>query len=440
MKNKIIIFICAILTFGLFLIPITFAKSINPSTLYNVNRINNYTLTGSNAKYYLIDVNYSDLIDNSNNGKYWKVSVQLFDDNLNMITSNSLISSVTFRYYNGTSWSSSSLTWRSTGNEYYYYLNSSLNGNYTQIQFYVNLSSQSNITAVGNYKYNVMISRDSSSSTTTNLPLSNAFITNIYYSPGLFSQYGFFEGVSTYLVYEGVQGQQDVTATMVTFNNIAFNSLASSVASNNNINTNQYIYLRVYFNCYVSQMANLQVSYLEFNGGMFNNSNYDKNGARNLLPILSSNMVLYNDNTTLFSTSDLVNSGYGNIYINYIEFVLPNYTFKSSSYYNSTIGMEGYIKGVRISALSVSNLNSYNAGYLDGKDEGYNDGYRNGYSEGSASSGGTFDNLFFAIANVPMGIISSMLNFEILGFNLLGFFMGIITLLLFVNLIRKFKE
>ncbi len=50
----------------------------------------------------------------------------------------------------------------------------------------------------------------------------------------------------------------------------------------------------------------------------------------------------------------------------------------------------------------------------------------------------SFINLFMGISNIPGNIMSSMLNFEILGINLLGLVTGLLSSLLLIWLIRKF--
>ncbi len=50
----------------------------------------------------------------------------------------------------------------------------------------------------------------------------------------------------------------------------------------------------------------------------------------------------------------------------------------------------------------------------------------------------SFLNLFMGISNIPGNIMSSMLNFEILGINLLGLVTGLLSSLLLIWLIRKF--
>lgn len=73
---------------------------------------------------------------------------------------------------------------------------------------------------------------------------------------------------------------------------------------------------------------------------------------------------------------------------------------------------------------------------LNAKEEGYDLGYQDGMNAASNSYG--FNDLFLGIAGVPFGFISSMLNFEILGVNMAGFFFSIITLLIVGVLVIKF--
>ena len=231
----------------------------------------------------------------------------------------------------------------------------------------------------------------------------------------------------------------DVTTDMISYNSIRFNNLSESVANNNNRNTYQY-YLRVYVGKYIKDMVNLNIRYLELSNISINNQYLDYSSARSLLPILYSNIVLYNDSATLFTTDDLINSGYGDFYIEYIDFNIANYDFKSSTYYNSNLGILGYISNTYITASSFNFNEYYYNGYNDGEKIGYDYGYNDGYANGVASNTNSFDQLMFAVADVPVKIISSILNFNVLGVNLLAFFTGIITLVLFVHLLRKFKQ
>lgn len=77
---------------------------------------------------------------------------------------------------------------------------------------------------------------------------------------------------------------------------------------------------------------------------------------------------------------------------------------------------------------------SYSKGYVAGRDFGYNNGYNAGLAEGSAENG--FAGLLFAVIDTPVKAFSSLLNFEILGVNMKSFVLSVLTLALFVVVVR----
>lgn len=75
----------------------------------------------------------------------------------------------------------------------------------------------------------------------------------------------------------------------------------------------------------------------------------------------------------------------------------------------------------------------YSVGKSDGYESGYNVGYSNGYSVGYSdgiddSNVYTFGNLLTAVVDVPVSVFISMLDFNIMGFNLLSLVVGLLTL------------
>ena len=105
--------------------------------------------------------------------------------------------------------------------------------------------------------------------------------------------------------------------------------------------------------------------------------------------------------------------------------------------------------------------NGYILGYENGKEEGkkqgkeigYKDGYdkantelynkwyigryQQGYNEGTKNAGNyTFLSLMGSIVDAPIKVISNMLNFEILGFNMMQFFYAIITVCIIVTIVK----
>lgn len=100
----------------------------------------------------------------------------------------------------------------------------------------------------------------------------------------------------------------------------------------------------------------------------------------------------------------------------------------------------------------VTNSEAYNLGYNTGYEQGANDGttqgyenglikgekngYNKGYNDG-ANAGNTWYQLFFAVVDAPVHIFSSLLNFEIFGVNMRNFALALLTLGIFIIIIKK---
>ena len=70
-------------------------------------------------------------------------------------------------------------------------------------------------------------------------------------------------------------------------------------------------------------------------------------------------------------------------------------------------------------------LLSYRLGSEDGFVDGFRQGYDNGLNEQDVY---TFGNLLTAVIDAPVGVFISMLDFNIMGFNLLNLVVGLLTL------------
>lgn len=92
----------------------------------------------------------------------------------------------------------------------------------------------------------------------------------------------------------------------------------------------------------------------------------------------------------------------------------------------------------------------YNDGYNNGKADGQSSGYSSGYSDGDSAgytrgftegqeAGGdyTFLSLLSAVFDAPINAFKSLFNFDLLGFNLLSFITGLITLALVIFIVKK---
>lgn len=106
-------------------------------------------------------------------------------------------------------------------------------------------------------------------------------------------------------------------------------------------------------------------------------------------------------------------------------FVLENLT--DNDYYN-----QGYSTGYS-NGVAVGKTNGFNTGYIDGYDDGVIDGYNDGVN---ATNSYSFSNLLTAVVNAPVSVFTNLLDFNIMGFNLLSLVAGLLTLGLIVLIIK----
>lgn len=117
--------------------------------------------------------------------------------------------------------------------------------------------------------------------------------------------------------------------------------------------------------------------------------------------------------------------------------------FDRSTYANAyTEGFNvGYDLGVEDTSKDVQSGydNGYNAGYDVGYNVGYKDGDIIGYQRGlNVAENGTFVNAVSTVLGAPVTVVQEFLDFNILGYNMLAFVMGLITLLILVKVIKLF--
>lgn len=103
-----------------------------------------------------------------------------------------------------------------------------------------------------------------------------------------------------------------------------------------------------------------------------------------------------------------------------------------SPYYVSTSnafdGTGGYQAGYQL---------GYQAGLSSGQDGAYSRGYAQGYKDaGTVSETGNFLTLFTTIADSQLVLLKGFLDFEFLGFNMLTFFKGLMTVLICIMVVR----
>lgn len=84
--------------------------------------------------------------------------------------------------------------------------------------------------------------------------------------------------------------------------------------------------------------------------------------------------------------------------------------------------------------IDIGSLNN------DSFNVGYSTGYSNGYAQGSATvENGEIADVIYACADTPLTILSGLLNFNILGFNIFGIFTALITICLLFFIVKKLK-
>lgn len=102
--------------------------------------------------------------------------------------------------------------------------------------------------------------------------------------------------------------------------------------------------------------------------------------------------------------------------------LIYNYGFNAGS-------TDGYNKG-----FNAGSTDGYNKGYDKGSINGYNKGYNQGLSN---AENFTFSNLIGSVIDVPIQSFLNLLNFNILGVNIVGLVTGLITVALVLFLVRK---
>lgn len=83
--------------------------------------------------------------------------------------------------------------------------------------------------------------------------------------------------------------------------------------------------------------------------------------------------------------------------------------------------------------------NGYNEGFSKGESSGYTTGYSEGYNVGAYDSGHyTFNSLLGAVFDAPITAMKGLLDFDILGTNLYGFMLALISIGLVLFILRVF--
>lgn len=100
------------------------------------------------------------------------------------------------------------------------------------------------------------------------------------------------------------------------------------------------------------------------------------------------------------------------------------YSLSASEFFAISVEFAGY-------------SNNYSDGYKEGYSVGSSTGYNAGYSKGVENAGKyTFVSLLGSVVDAPLKAVSGMLNFNLLGFNMLNFFYALLTCALVIAVIR----
>lgn len=167
----------------------------------------------------------------------------------------------------------------------------------------------------------------------------------------------------------------------------------------------------------------------------------------------SSNASNYKEHIIIIKKEDFIN---GSIVVNvpfdvnYIAFELCTYDSSSGALDKLELSMpnvtDGKYQGIFISNFVVSgrganfntvidnaNKQGYNKGYQDGKTAGYDVGFQAGVKDNGDY---TFMGLLGSVFDAPISAFRGLFNFEILGTNMQGFVLALLTLSVIVVIIK----
>lgn len=191
----------------------------------------------------------------------------------------------------------------------------------------------------------------------------------------------------------------------------------------------------------VWQFATKYLSY-PFNHNMFYAYNLERDFNFNVVKIIiesgtnfaanglySSNFKFYDNNGFSCQFEIVVDKNIQNI---------SNYMLTSRTYFltGDISSNDYYQQGYQV---------GYDSGINNGKQLGYNSGYSVGYSDGevigynngvNATNQYSFANLLTAVVEAPVNVFISLLDFNIMGYNLLSLVVGLLSLAVIVVIIK----
>lgn len=116
----------------------------------------------------------------------------------------------------------------------------------------------------------------------------------------------------------------------------------------------------------------------------------------------------------------------------------PNYYLSSRYYYlTGDLSSNDYYNQGYLDGYSSGDVAGQSTGYNNGYSAGQSVGYNNGYNAGvSASNQYTFSSLLTAVIDAPVHVFIDMLNFDIMGYNLLNLVVGLLTFAIIVLILK----
>lgn len=231
----------------------------------------------------------------------------------------------------------------------------------------------------------------------------------------------------------------NITGIRIYFKTYLTNDLPLSF--NNIVDPSNYQYTSVYLKCYIetptSTMNDNMANTCQTTPGISNETNYLELEYSYLV-----NNINYFE--ALANTGDVYYSYYSYLKYNCLEISNISTSSNSLNYLNGTLNTINY-------DISAVNLNSYNMGYDKGYQYGqkannraeFNRGYNKGYDDAeqlyadTSGNGNTLVGLAGTILFSPVQMMKNIFNFEILGVNLAGFILSIITLIVVAWLIKR---
>ena len=311
---------------------------------------------------------------------------------------------------------------------------------------------------------NLILTRlaDTSSSTTYKFTsLSSAwtvlyltFSFKIDYDSSTDSLLYYVKGQQTNIAYIYEQGGTSTPNTFANIGNFKFNSSSTFTYKSVRLrNSDQAYYSPILFS----------FEYFDSNSGSYivPNSNLALRPSLMINKIVFGNYSEYDrmtfaNNTTLFN---YINGGYYN-FVSLVDTLGFRYTFYIPVAYHSSESIEQcpsnyytYREYFTSNAFNLGDNSAYQQGYNDGyntgvgdgNSNGYNDGYSagetvgygNGYNAGLEQSNKySFNSLIGAVIDAPVSAFTSLLNFELLGVNILGLITGLLSLAVIVLIIK----